>query len=77
MAHVYFNCRSGPRVLLDQRGTDVDDMIEARDYAVQAVQSLIGTTSTEDWRNWVLHVSDDLGEEVFEMPFSFLLGKPH
>ncbi len=77
MAHVYFNCQSGRTVLLDQRGTDVDDLIEARDYAVQAVQSLIGTTTTEDWRNWVLHVSDDLGEEVFEMPFSFVLGKPH
>ncbi len=77
MAHVYFNCRSGRTVLLDQHGTDVDDLSEARDYAVQAVQSLIGTTTAEDWRNWVLHVNDDLGEEVFEMPFSFVLGKPH
>ena len=28
-------------------------------------------------RDWVLHVSDDLGEEIFVLPFEFLLGKPH
>jgi len=33
--------------------------------------------STEDWRDWVLHVSDDIGEEIFCLPFASLLGKPH
>jgi hypothetical protein len=31
----------------------------------------------EDWREWILHVSDGDGEEIFEMPFSSLLGRPH
>jgi hypothetical protein len=33
--------------------------------------------SAEDWRNWVLHVSDALGDEIFALPFASLLGKPH
>jgi hypothetical protein len=24
-----------------------------------------------------LHVSDDRGDEIFVMPFAFVLGKPH
>jgi hypothetical protein len=31
----------------------------------------------EDWRGWILHVNDDLGDELFVVPFSFVLGKPH
>jgi len=31
----------------------------------------------EDWRGWVLHVSDESGEEIFNLPFDSLLGKPH
>jgi hypothetical protein len=31
----------------------------------------------EDWRRWVLHVTDQDGEEVFALPFSSLLGKPN
>ena len=77
MAHVYFNCCSDRKVLLDQRGADVDDLIEVREYAARAVQSLIGTVGAEDWRKWVLHVSDELGDEVFDMPFSVLIGKLH
>ena len=26
-------------------------------------------------RGWVLHVNDDLGEELFVAPFAFVLGK--
>jgi hypothetical protein len=41
------------------------------------VQSFTKTDSLEDWRDWVLHVSDDLGDELFVVPFVFVLGKPH
>ncbi len=77
MAHVYFNCCNDRTVLLDQRGTDVDDLIEASAYAARTVQSLLVTASDEDWREWILHVSDELGTEVLEMPFSFIIGKSH
>jgi hypothetical protein len=41
------------------------------------VRSLTATRSLEDWRGWMLHVSDDLGDELFVIPFAFVLGKPH
>jgi hypothetical protein len=33
--------------------------------------------NAEDWRGWVLHVSDDLGEEIFAVSFASILGRPH
>jgi hypothetical protein len=41
------------------------------------VQSFTNERSLEDWRDWVLHVSDDQGDELFVVPFAFVLGKPH
>jgi hypothetical protein len=29
--------------------------------------------SVDDWRDWVLHVSDDQGDELFVVPFTFVL----
>jgi sirohydrochlorin ferrochelatase len=55
----------------------VDDLAEARDHATRVVQSLANERSLEDWRDWVLHVSDDQGDELFVVPFTFVLGKSH
>jgi hypothetical protein len=55
----------------------VDDLAEARDHAACVVRSLTTARSLEDWRGWILHVNDDLGDELFVVPFSFVLGKPH
>jgi hypothetical protein len=63
--------------LIDRCGADVGDLAEARDHASRVVQSFIAAPSQEDWRNWVLHVSDDLGDEIFVVPFASVLGKPH
>jgi hypothetical protein len=41
------------------------------------VQSFTSERSLEDWRDWVLHVSDDQGDELFVVPFVFVLRKPH
>jgi len=41
------------------------------------VRSLINELSLEDWRDWVMHVSDDQGDELFVVPFTFVLGKPN
>ncbi len=77
MAQVYFHC-SGPRqVLMDQRGADVGDLTEAREYAARVVQSLITIPNSEDWRQWSLQVRDDLGGEIFVVPFVSILGQPH
>jgi hypothetical protein len=77
MAQVYFHCSNSREVRVDQFGAAVSDLAEARDYAACVVRSLIMEASAEDWRDWVVHVSDDFDEEIFEVPFSSVLGKPH
>jgi hypothetical protein len=77
MTQVYFHCSNTQKDFVDRRGAIVDDLAEARDQATRVVQSLTMTGNLEDWRDWVLHVSDDLGDELFVVPFAFVLGKPH
>ena len=55
----------------------VSDLAEARDYAACVVQSMIRESSAEDWRDWVVHVSDAYDDEIFEVSFSSVLGKAH
>ncbi|UFZ05364.1 hypothetical protein LQG66_03310 [Bradyrhizobium ontarionense] len=77
MAQVFFHCSNDDEFLIDRRGTSVLDLTEARDHAARVVHTLISTEGGEDWRDWVLHISDDLGEEIFTMPFSSMLGRMH
>jgi hypothetical protein len=77
MTQVYFHCSSAKEVLIDRCGAIVDDLAEARDRAACVVRSLTTARSPEDWRGWILHVNDDLGEELFVVPFAFVLGKPN
>ena len=77
MVQVYFHCSNTQGVLIDGSGAAVGDMTDARDRATCVVRSLIMAANAEDWRDWVLHVSDDLGEEIFVMPFASQLGKLH
>ena len=77
MAQVYFHCSNTEKVMIDRCGAAVDDLIEARAHADVVVRALIMAPGPEDWRNWVLHVSDNDGEEIFSVPFASLLGKPH
>ena len=77
MTQVYFHCSNTKEVLVDRCGAVVDDLAEARDHAACVVRSLTMARNFEDWRGWVLHVNDDLGEELFVVPFAFVLGKQH
>jgi hypothetical protein len=77
MAQVYFHCCDAQQIFVDRSGVDVSDLDEALDHAARVVRSLISTPSTEDWRNWELRVSDDLGSEIFVLPFEAVLGRPH
>ena len=77
MAQVYFHCSSAREVRVDQLGAAVSDLAEARDYAACVVRSLIMEKSADDWRDWVVHVSDDFDDEIFSVPFASVLGKPH
>jgi hypothetical protein len=77
MAQMYFHCISSEGVLLDRRGSNIDDLSEACEHAVQIAQRCISTPGPQDWRRWTLMASDGDGEEIFVMPFVTLLSKPH
>ena len=77
MAKVYFHYSNSESVCIDQRGTAVGNLTEVRDHAARVVHSLITTQGPEDWRDWTLHVSDDLNFEIYALPFSSMLGKLH
>jgi hypothetical protein len=77
VATVYFHYSNSEGVCVDQRGTAVGNFSEMRDHAARAVQSLIAVHGPEDWREWKLHVSDDLNNEIFVLPFSSVLGRLH
>ncbi len=77
MTQVYFHCSNTKKVFIDRRGAEVDDLAEARDHATRVVQFLTNERSLEDWRDWVLHVSDDHGDELFVVPFILVLGEPN
>jgi len=77
MAHVYFHYSNPEEMFVDQRGAEAGDLAEARERANLFVRSLIMAPNAEDWRGWVLHVDDDLGEEILAVPFASMLGKPH
>ncbi len=55
----------------------MDDLVEAGEYATGVARSLIAAPDLRDWRQCCLHVSDDLGEEIFAMPFSTVVGRPN
>lgn len=77
MAQVYFHCSNTEGAFVDRCSAAVSDLAEARDHADVVVRSLIMAPGPEDWRGWVLHVRDDLGDEILTLPFACMLGKPH
>ena len=77
MVQVYFHCSNTEGFLVDRHGAAVSNLTEACDRAAQIMRSMIMAPGAEDWREWVLHVSDDDGEEIFDLPFTSMLGKPH
>ena len=72
MTQVYFHCSNTRKVFVDRGGALVNDLVEARDHATRVVRSLTEAGRLEDWRDWVLHVSDDRGDELFVVPFAFV-----
>jgi len=75
MTLIHFQCSRDGRALRERCAIAVEDLAEARDHAARIVQSFVKMPSSEDWSSWILHVSDDLGNELFIVPFAFALGK--
>jgi hypothetical protein len=76
MFAVYFHCSDDKHVLLDRQGAAMD-LAEAREHAERIVRDFVRAPSDEDWRKWVVHVTDDLGDEIFDLPFTAVLGQFH
>jgi hypothetical protein len=77
MAQAVFRCSNAQGHVIDGRVASVDDLVEAREYATRVARSLIAIPNSRDWRECNMSVRDDLREEVFVMPFSSIIGKPH
>ena len=77
MVQMYFHCSNAKGTLIDQYGTAVANLNETRDHAAQIMRSMILTPGTEDWRDWMIHISSDNGKKIFDLPFAAMLGKPH
>jgi hypothetical protein len=77
MVQALFRCSNAQEYVIDGRVANVDDLIDAREYAARVARSLIAAPTLRDWRTCCLSVSDDLGEEIFVLPFSSIIGKPH
>ena len=78
MTEVYFHCSNArQKKLIDRCRVEVGDLVEAHEYAACVMRALIMEPGVEDWRGWVMHVADEMGEEIFTLPFTSMLGKPH
>jgi hypothetical protein len=77
MAYLYFHYGTGEVMLEDQRGNEVRDLTEAREHADNLVRAFLATPDPEDWREWILLVSDEEGDVLLNVPFSAVLGRPH
>ena len=77
MTEVYFHYSNADQLLVDSRGATVNDLSEACAHALGLVRTMMMEPNTEDWRGWELTVTDDLGEQIFVIPFSSAIGKLH
>ncbi|WP_442000444.1 DUF6894 family protein [Microvirga sp. 2TAF3] len=71
----YFNLVDGYEKILDQDGIEVLDLEQARVQALKAIEELLeeDDAAAEDWRNWVLEVTDGSGTILFSIPLSGIL----
>ena len=78
MAQFYFHFTSSDDIVVDRRGTELEDMAEAHARALDAARSLMTVASgLHDWRDWLVHVTDEEGDDVLVLPFTFARGKLH
>jgi len=75
MPQVYFRCSCADRMLPELCAAEVADLTEARDEAATAVRMMLALPTGDDWRVWVMHVLDDLGDEIFTLPFNAVMGR--
>jgi len=78
MTDVYFHCTDDDHLLMAEHAVAIGGgLFEAFEHADRLVRAYVNTVGPEDWRGWVLHATDELGEELFTVPFASILGKLH
>jgi len=77
MTEVYFHCSNTDQLLLDSGGATVSNLLEACAHAHGLVRTMMMRPNAEDWRDWELQITDDLGDEILVIPFSSVIGKLH
>lgn len=77
MTEVHFHYANGAGATVDRCTALVNDFADTRAFAEMIVRTLISRPGMEDWRGWRLIVRDDVGTEIFDLPFASVLGKPH
>ena len=78
MAQFYFHCTNADEILVDRRGTDLPSLSEAHSRALGIVREMVTVvTGLHDWRDWLVRVSAENGEEVLLVPFAYALGRGH
>ncbi len=78
MAQFYFHCSNADEILVDRSGADLPNLIEAHSRALGIVREIVTVASgLDDWRDWLLRVSAEDGEEVLLVPFAYALGRGH
>jgi hypothetical protein len=76
MSQVSFCCSNSRGTVLDRRVVEIDNLVAAREYAVEFIRSFSATTSVSNWRNYRLRVQDERGGDIFVMPFWSTLSRP-
>lgn len=71
MPRYYFSFSSNDEVQKDLDGFELTDAVAAREHALALAANLLRhAPSKEAWRDWVIEVVDEDGNEVFASPLS-------
>jgi len=78
MFYLYFHCAGPGEILIDRDGSEVLDLIEARDPALSLARILVeGAYGTRDFTDWHVYVSDEDDEEMLLIPFADVMPTIH
>jgi hypothetical protein len=77
MHRVYFHCTGPSAVVVDQLGTVAENFRDVQARAAAIVTALMADSVSQDWRDWMVHVSDEDGDDMFTMPFSSVMARLH
>ena len=71
--HRYFFHIMDGMAIVDNEGTELNDLAKAREQAITTAGSMLSHKSREFWgdgRDWTMSVADDTGRVVFTLKFS-------